>query len=125
MNKYIVLVAFIGSIIGCNSKEQIPKNIIPPTKMTYVLWDVMKADELANYYRIKDSTWSGIGKHEQLYKTVYQVHHITKEDFRRSMDYYDGHPDLLKPILDSIQKYNDKSMKRNYSDTVGKRAGGA
>ena len=121
MKKLLLFLTLFLYVFSCKSKDEFPKNIIPPVKMTSVLLDVFKADEVANYYRIKDSTWVGYAKHEKLYDAIYKIHHITKNDFQRSMQFYQGRPDLLKPILDSIQKYNDSSIKRNLRDTAHRR----
>ena len=97
-------VIFCFLLICCSPKEPIPNEVFPVKKMQAVLWDVMRADEIANYYKAKDSTIDLLSKHIQLYDTIFSIHKVTKEDFKRSLQFYQSRPDLLKIILDSLQK---------------------
>ncbi|MBD0331852.1 MAG: DUF4296 domain-containing protein [Chitinophagaceae bacterium] len=89
-------------LISCNSTF-VPKRILPVKEMQQVLWDVMQADELVNYYYTKDSSINRIKKSKELYQKIFRMHEITSEDFKRSLHYYQSRPDLLKIILDSLQ----------------------
>jgi hypothetical protein len=72
--------------------------------MQNVLWDMMLADETADYYIQKDSSIHALATHAEWYLPVFQIHKISKEDFKRSLRFYESRPDLLKPIFDSLQK---------------------
>jgi hypothetical protein len=101
--KTLAILILISSFISC--KSSIPENIIPPKKMQAVLWDVMQADELAEYYTSSDSTFKGLARHVDYYQKVFAIHKITKNDFTSSLKYYQEHPASLKPILDSLQQF--------------------
>lgn len=103
-------------ILSC--KSSVPKNILPPKKMQAVLWDVMLADEMAEYYSSKDSTLRGLQKHVDYYQKVFAVHKINKQDFTRSLNYYENHPAVLKTILDSLQKFSERLQK---ADSLNKK----
>ena len=102
MKKLAILIPFIVAI---SCKSSIPKDILPPKKMQAVLWDVMQADEVAEYYASSDSTFKGLARHVNYYQTIFAIHRITKNDFTRSLKYYQDHPANLKPILDSLQQF--------------------
>jgi hypothetical protein len=98
-------------VAGCNTKPPIPKNVLPPEKMQSVLWDLLRADELANYYIPSDSSFKTLDKHDSLYQDIFSIHKISKEDFKRSMKYYQSRPDLLQTIMDSLQHTADSSSR--------------
>jgi uncharacterized protein DUF4296 len=98
----IFFIAFsLFLITAC--KKQDKKNILPPQKMKLVLWDLSRADELAEHKMLKDSSFRGLEKHVALYKEVFAIHHITKSDFQKSLQYYESNPEIFKGVLDSMQ----------------------
>ena len=103
-----VIGVFVFIIVLLSCKSLIPKEVLPPKKMQAVLWDVMQADELAEYYSTKDSSFKRLGKHVDYYQKIFSIHRITKEDFTRSLSYYEDHPAALKPILDSLQSFGER-----------------
>jgi hypothetical protein len=109
------ILIFTVCFFSCTSS--VPKDVLPPKKMQTVLWDVMQADEMAEYYSVKDSTFHGLAKHADYYQKVFSIHKVSKEDFTRSLRYYENHPAALKTILDSLQKFGERLQKR---DTLNK-----
>ena len=82
------------------------------------MWDLMQADAMAEYYAAKDSALSDLTKHVNNYQNVLALHKISKEDFKRSLSYYQVHPSKLKVILDSLQAFTERTQP---SDTTKKR----
>lgn len=109
MKKWII--APILFLISCSHKDKTPSNVLSPIKMRMIFTDAFKADEMAGYYMIHDSSYSGLKKHVEMYNTIFQIHHVTKEQFKKSLEYYETHPALLKAMLDSIQIITDSTIK--------------
>jgi hypothetical protein len=109
MNRGIFFLLLSFFVIACSQRE-IPKDVLPQKKMQAVLWDVLLADEVAEFYIQKDSAMHALEKHADLYQQVFQIHKISKEDFKRSLQFYESHPNLLKPVLDSLQKESEKTI---------------
>jgi hypothetical protein len=105
----------IAFLFSC--KSSVPKNVLPPKKMQAVLWDVMQADEMAEYYSGKDSSFHGLQKHVDYYLEIFSIYKITKQDFTRSLLYYENHPAAFKTILDSLQSFGERLQK---ADTLKK-----
>jgi len=103
MRLLIFLCFFIGSCAG----ESIPKDIIPPAKIEAIWYDAIRADEMVDVYSIQDSTYRNFSKRSALYDSIFHIHSISKESFEKSMEFYEGRPDLLKTILESLQKKID------------------
>lgn len=101
----------IGIVFLFSCQSSIPKNVLPPKKMQAVLWDVMQADEMAEYYSAKDTSFRSMAKHVGYYQKVFAIHKISKEDFTRSLTYYENHPKDLKIILDSLQNFGERLQK--------------
>jgi len=113
-NLLILIVA--ACILSC--KSSVPKDVLTPKKMQAVLWDVMQADEMTEYYSSKDSSFRGLPKHVEYYQKVFAIHKISKQDFARSLNYYENHPADLKIILDSLQKFSERLQK---TDSLNKK----
>lgn len=107
----IRILIFAVCIFSC--RYSVPKDVLPPKKMQAVLWDVMQADEMAEYYSAKDSTFRSLSKHVDYYQKVFSIHKISKEDFTRSLSYYENHPAALKTIIDSLQKFGERLQKKD------------
>jgi hypothetical protein len=112
-----ILLFFLFAISLFSCQSSVPKDVIPPAKMKSVLWDMMQADEVINYYSPTDSTFQTLSKQVDYYQKVFAVHKIKKEDFTKSLTYYENHPAQLKTILDSLQKFGERLQK---GDTLKK-----
>jgi len=115
MRNWLILVVFIGSF-SCNLT--VSKDVLPPKKMQAVLWDMMQADEMAEYYSSSDSSFKGIANRIVYYQKIFAIYKITRETFTRSLGYYKDHPASLRPILDSLQHFGQRLQK---SDTLTKK----
>lgn len=94
----LLLTAFMSS---CINKE---KNlaVLPEKKMREVMWDMIRADQYVSDFIMKDSTRNRKNESTRLYDEIFQIHKITREEFKKSFDYYTSRPDLFKPIIDSL-----------------------
>jgi len=100
-------------LIAC-SGPSVPKGVLPPDKMEAVLYDVLRADELVEFRRmIADSTYRQFSNRTALYDTVFQLHTVRKDAFQKSLRFYQGRPDLLKEMLDNLQKKVSDTTQRN------------
>ena len=103
MRLLLLLSVFILSCSG----ESIPKDVLPQEKMTAVLYDIILADEWIDFTRMHDSTYLNFSKRTAVYDSVFQVHAIKRDQYKKSINYYQGRPDLLKEILDSVKTKAD------------------
>src|ERR1043166_3238858 len=102
--KWLILVLFILLFtLGCSDKKTVPRNILSPLIMQQVMWDMIRADEFVTDFIWKND--SAINRQEesiQLYEKIFQIHHITKQQFQKSLIFYREHPRFLKIIVDSL-----------------------
>jgi hypothetical protein len=97
-------------ITACSRKDRIPGDVLPPPKMQAVLWDMMRADQfLADYVLNRDTAKNKEKESIKLYSRIFTFHSITREEFRKSFDYYRTHPEQLQPLMDSMSKQNQEA----------------
>ncbi len=94
--------------IACSSKLDVPSGILPFEKMQSVIWDMLRADALVSNQAIKDTSLNKVTASTNMYQQVFKIHNITKEEFKRSLKYYQSRPDLLQPMFDTL--YNKASV---------------
>lgn len=99
MKRFLLLMFFFAA---CSSVANRPKDVLPPEKLAAVLYDVIQADELVDFAKLKDSTYQRFSRRTALYDTVFGLHGVTKNIFKQSLDYYQSRPDLLKGIVEDL-----------------------
>lgn len=112
----IFLFIILFFLLSCNGKNHIPENIIKQREMEAIMWDMIKADNLA-LQRVRYNPTLDKNKEDiALLDTVFDIHKIRKSDFDRGLTFYQDHPEMMKIILDSIRSFSDKPIK-NIKDT--------
>jgi hypothetical protein len=109
MRKVILLTVFIASISACNNKDNIPNGILPKDQMQSVLWDVMQAESYTNSFIIRGYKKNLVIEDAKLQEQIFSIHHISKEDFYKSYNYYKEHTNLLLAVLDSITAQQNRN----------------
>ena len=107
-------------LLSCGSKTAVPKGILPLDKMTNVLWDVMAADAVVNN-RYPVDTIKRFDTSVVLYQQIAKAHGTTQAQMKKSLQFYEGRPDLLQIILDSLQKRTIGPLQANKIDTLKKK----
>ncbi len=104
MRSGVFFILFL-SLSGCTGR-QVPTDVIQPTEMQSILWDIARAESLSTDLSTKDSTINKIAATKVLSSKVFALHHISKSDFERSYLWYTRHPDVFKVMLDSMTAQN-------------------
>jgi hypothetical protein len=111
---------------GCADKGSVPSGILPLSKMQTVMWDMIQADQYATLSIAKDS----IGKDSiakrtavkvetlKLYEEVFRLHDVSREEFRKSYQYYLDHPELNQRLFDSLMSQGTRLRTESYSRPV-------
>lgn len=100
--KYTVLAALIISIISCTGSVTIPPDVIPKKNMETIIWQLIQSDEYVTSVITKDSAKNGSTERIRLYQEVFALNKVSKEEFKKSYQFYLGHPDIAKVMFDSI-----------------------
>jgi len=83
--------------------------------MQNILWDMIQADQYARQFIKKDSAKKNVREETlKLYQEVFLIHHITKDQFQKSYQFYITRPDLTKIIFDSLAASGNRRRKEIY-----------
>ena len=130
MRKPALLFFALFYLTSCKD-NRLPKDVLPQEKMQEVLWSMISAGEFLNAYILNKDSVDKLAESSKIYGQVFQIHHITKEEFDKSYLYYREHPALMKVILDSLstkqtytvdkfQKKENLIRNRKLKDTAAK-----
>lgn len=89
-------------LVSCYSENKVPKDIMQPSEMKNVLWDIISAQSLANELMLKDSSLTITAEMKVLSQKVFEIHKTDSTHFNKSYSWYIRHPLVLKPIFDSM-----------------------
>jgi hypothetical protein len=109
---FLLLIIFI---VSCTAEEKIPSGILPEKKMLSILWDMSRADEYTMNHIHKDSTLDEKSESIKLYEKIFLLHKTTQAEVSKSFKYYETHPELFKPILDSLDRKRASIYQDQYS----------
>ena len=107
--RYFLVTCFFFLFFSCSNRDKVPANVLSPKKMQSVLWDMLRVDQFIVNYVARDTLLDKKQESIRLYEQVFKIHKISREEFQKSLDFYQNRPDLLKVILDSIFN-NQKTM---------------
>ena len=111
MRTFLIFILVI-SVVGCINDKKVPGDIIQQDKMRQLMWDLMRADAYVSDFVMKDSTKNQKTESIILYEQIFQMHSTTREEFKKSLSFYESRPDLLKPITDSLRAEEKKILEK-------------
>jgi len=100
MKSFIIFIITV-LFFSCSKKEK-QNGVLPASDMKLVLADMIRADMFIMDFVAKDSTKNKKNESIKLYEEIFRIHKISKEQFKKSIDYYENHPADFQPILDSL-----------------------
>lgn len=101
------LIPVLVFLCSCSGKSDVPKEIMAPSKMEAVLYDIIRADEVVDIYRLQDTSYHNFSRRTALYDSVFRIHGINKTQFQKSLTWYQDRPDILRDVFESLQKMTD------------------
>ncbi len=101
--KRLIIFYLVANLAACTDRSSIPKNIIPPDSMQKILKDVIIAGVYSEQFISRDTLKRDKRKaNDELMDSVFKLHKITLEEFKKSLSFYESRPDLNKMIFDSL-----------------------
>ncbi len=99
---------------SCLGKDKIPKEILPIDKMKNVIWDLVKAGELAAYDTTIKKNISLKDSAEIFFNRVFTLHHINKNIFYSSYNFYLQNPQWGSVLMDSVDQVANRERVLQY-----------
>ena len=113
--RFFFFIILIILTIGCIQDKKIPKDILSQNEMRKIMWDLMRADAYVSTFIMKDSTKNQKAESAILYEKIFDIHSTTRENFKKSLAFYESRPDLFKAISDSLR--SDERNVQQYQET--------
>jgi hypothetical protein len=114
LNKRSVCIAVLFPLIffSCSKKKiDIPENVLGKEKMVPVLVDMHLAMALIGISQSSDSVHYTLDDYSA---SIFRMHHITKEQYRISLEFYTAHPELLDDMYAEV--INELSKKQSEAE---------
>jgi hypothetical protein len=114
VNRLIILF-FVVLFSACSNRTGIPGDIIPTDTMTMIMKDVILANEYSTAYFPKDTVRKDkMLANQELLDGIFEIHHVTREEFKNSLHFYESRPDLNKKIFDSLTAFANRHKTELY-----------
>jgi len=118
MNRRMIVwlgLALATALGGCSDKDRIPSGILSREKMQDLMWDMIQADQYSSYLT-KDSAHINLKLERlRLYQQVFLLHGVSRDQFRKSYDFYMSRPDLTQTLFDSLLSKGNRLRGEAYS----------
>jgi Domain of unknown function (DUF4296) len=111
--------------VSCSGKTSVPADMVQPAKMQHILMDILIADAVNSQQASVDTSKKLIDVNSKSVIQVLKNHNLTVKDFLRSYDFYLSHPDVLKPVADSLAAIVTRRSAEIYSDTSNSKVHGS
>ncbi len=109
MYKYGIIIG-VFLFFGCNNGNKIRKrDILKEKDFISVLIDIHKADGIIQFKNLQAK--SKAADSVSLYNFVLKKHNISRDKFRKTIDYYAVHNEEYLTIYDSVQSFFNKKEK--------------
>lgn len=106
-------------IAGCSEKDKIPSGVIGKDEMEKIIWDMMLADQYSSNYLVKDSAKVNVKIETlKLYEDIFRLHKVSRDEFRKSFQFYQGRPDITRTMFDSLLARGNRARMENYAHPV-------
>jgi hypothetical protein len=103
MRRLAVLLMMI--LAGCSNRSSVPNDIIQPDSMQKIMRDVILAEQYSVQYLPKDSLKPDkLKANQDMLAAIFKIHGVTREDFKKSLQFYESRPDMSKKIFDSLSE---------------------
>lgn len=109
--KYSLIIVLVVILAACGRNKD--KEVLGREEMKLVMWDLLRADEVASIENGKDTVRTNLLQHAvEHYQQVFAIHHISKEQFYNSYKYYQEHPEEHKTLMDSLAAFGERMKQK-------------
>ena len=113
MNKALAYITCLVLCLACTPEDQkIPPDIISIDTMKVLVWELTLAGEYASHQREEDTTIKFLKT--AYFSEVLAIHHLDKNSFAKSFNFYEAHPYLNKILIDSVNYYASRQRTELY-----------
>ena len=115
MKRILLAGSFLIGMLSCTNRKSVPGDVIEPDSMEVIFRDAIQVDQFATGFLLKDSSKRNTKLETRgWYEEVFKIHQVTREDFERSLAFYQSRPDLMKELLDSMSARDSRDKMASY-----------
>lgn len=100
MRGLIVTIIITVFLAGCGEKQEnaveIPEGMLSPEKMEAVLVDVQLVEGALVHKRSTGKKYQEVD--DYYFNAVFKKHGLTQKEFKKNLEFYKDHPDLLREV---------------------------
>ncbi|MGE9315022.1 DUF4296 domain-containing protein [Niabella sp. CJ426] len=115
MHRYLYILGLLLALTSCSGSA----DTLPKEKMEKIMWDVAQSSELLNgyvYYKYPEQNRAALN--DAMLQRVFKIHNVTKEQFNKTLDYYEKRPDELKTIIDTVVSRQKRALGKDTGSTA-------
>ncbi len=113
MRKMFLVFIILSACINCTPEgKRIPPDVLTVDTMKLVIWHLTLAGDYATSLKEKDSTIKKLNT--TYFSEVLKLHHINKNDFTKSFNFYETNLYFNKILFDSVNVYASRQRNEIY-----------
>ncbi len=109
--------------LACKNTSASGSEILSKDTMRAVLWEMFEADAYNETRAATDTNFRHDSAFATLYTDIFRIHHVTREQFQDSYDYYMLHPEVLRGMIDTLTDRTNRALQKNGEPPMGHPAG--
>jgi len=111
MRSRLAAMIILVATCGCQSRQDVPSDILSTDKMEKVLFDMLRSGHMVNNFILsKDSSINKDQAQIEWLNKVLIFHAVSEQQFKKSFSYYQHHPELMAKVMDSISKKEEDPL---------------
>jgi hypothetical protein len=111
MRSRLAAMIILVATCGCQSRQDVPSDILSTDKMEKVLFDMLRSGHMVNNFILsKDSSINKEQVQIEWLNKVLTFHAVSEQQFKKSFSYYQQHPELMAKVMDSISKKEEDPL---------------
>lgn len=113
MSKIFLAVIISFCFVRCTPEDKkLPREILPVDSMKIIVWNLIEAGDYATSLKEKDTTIKSLDT--KYFSEVLKLHHLNKDNFFKSFNFYQTHPYFNNVLFDSINAYASRQRNQIY-----------
>lgn len=99
---------------ACSRSRKVPSDVIGKDRMGRILYDIGLAEGAVETEYYRDSSRNKDSLLRTQLDKVMAIHGTSREEFRRSYDFYKRNPLILKEVVDSLHSRAQRNQQRMF-----------
>ena len=104
--KFFFGIFFVVFFSACSGNSD--KDVIPVPVMKDVMWEMIQADVFTEQFMKPFAKYDFKKENAKLQMQIFNRHHVTRQQYYKSYDYYAANADMMRVLLDSVTAQGER-----------------